>query len=707
MTTRKLWQRAHAPALWIEVLITLLGVASIVFALSVYPQAFPSAALDLTLSRDEVAQRAQTYVAAHGYALDGYEFALTFNEDTGASYFLQRTLGVAETNRRARADKLPLWYWRARWFKPLQKEEFIARLAPDGTVLAFEHQVLENAPGAKLALAQARDIAEKFLREDRQWDLADWENVAASSEERPGGRADHHLEWKRRDFSAGAGELRVTVDVQGDRVGFYSYWLKSPESFTRQFEEGQNRAGFWGTLSYLLGFFGIGIFSIGAFLAASQRGWRIDRLCKGVMIAVGIISALTVLNTLPLAKASYATTEDYTLYWVMRVIGAGLLMVFSATLVGALWTGGRILSRQVWRYQDKILPRGDDRWIILARSSWRGLMLGCLMAGYVVLFYFIATQWFGSWTPLEADYSDLYATPAPFLAALYIGLIPATTEELLFRVAGIPLVLLITRRRVLALLIPGALWAFAHLGYVTDPFYLRGIELTIGAFFLEGLFFYHFDATTTMVAHFAYNAGLTALPLLRSSDPYFVASGLIVIAIMLAPIAPGALRALWRVARGKRTRASQMSVAPATTDDLAALAQFEDATRKWEDALADATQVVLCLRADAHVIGAGIAQMDEHNIARVVAVHIAPAWRRRYWATVLVDELAATMKARGATQIQATSFVADKPATAFWASQNWFVGAFTFASDLAPQPPKNLRERFARHFATLRVMLGM
>ena len=89
------------------------------------------------------------------------------------------------------------------------------------------------------------------------------------------------------------------------------------------------------------------------------------------------------------------------------------------------------------------------------------------------------------------------------------------------------------------------LWAFAHTGYVTDPIILRGIELTIEAVIL-GLFFLRFGLFVTIMSHFVYNAGLSALPLLRSSDPYFVFSGLIVIAVMFVPIVPGAIKWLRR-----------------------------------------------------------------------------------------------------------------------------------------------------------------
>jgi hypothetical protein len=264
---------------------------------------------------------------------------------------------------------------------------------------------------------------------------------------------------------------------------------------------------------------------------------------------------------------------------------------------------------------------------------------------------------------------------------------------------------MLTRNRFLALLIPGALWAFAHLGYITDPFYLRGIELTIAAVILEGIFFYKFDLTTTMVAHFAYNAGLTAFPLLRSSNPYFVFSGILVVAIILSPIVPGAIRALRRKMRGESLRAHAMCVSPATSADLDTLARFEIAKINWGDELANAANVVLCLRADDKVIGVIAAKLEE-NAARIFAVFVAPEWRRRYWGSVLVDELNSVLESRGVKQSQAMARVSDKTGMAFWASHNWFIGAQVFAFDVTPPLPTNWRERLELRYMDLKRLFG-
>jgi hypothetical protein len=106
---------------------------------------------------------------------------------------LQRTLGVAETNRLVKAERLPIWTWNARWFKPQQQEEFSLELMPDGEVIGFSHTISETAPGAALDQDAARASAETYLTADRQLNLSDLELSSASSQEQPGGRVDHRF----------------------------------------------------------------------------------------------------------------------------------------------------------------------------------------------------------------------------------------------------------------------------------------------------------------------------------------------------------------------------------------------------------------------------------------------------------------------------------------------------------------------------------
>jgi hypothetical protein len=679
-----------------ERFITLLGLLGLVLFLAFYDSAFPSAAIDLALSRAEIAQRARAYLQDQGFEVEGYEFALAFSGDWWASYYLQLTLGIPETNRLIRETGIPIWYWRARWFRPLQKEEFRVYLAPGGEVVALSHTLLEDAPGKSLSQEEAQALAQDYLVEDRGWDLADWEEVSASSEDRPGGRTDHDFAWKKRAWDVGESELRLAVTVQGDEVGHYNYWFKVPEGFQRDFTQQRNVAGFISGMSFNASFVLL-IIVLG--LALWKARGRLPTSLSTALrpaIAVGVVVLLAGANELPLARAWYDTTEDYALFWLGQISSVLFVAFFDGGMVLALWHSGQWLSKRLWPWQDRILSRRGDRFHLLARSGWRGLMLGSMMAGYVVLFYLAATQLLGSWTPMGPDYTSAYATPLPFLGALESGLLPAVWEELMFRLLLISGVLWFTRSftrlpeplcRLLALLVPGALWGFAHLSYVRDPLYLRGVELTLAAMLLEGVFFLRFDLATTIVAHFAYNAGLSALPLLRSGEPYFVASGLVVVAAMLAPMVPYVARVIRHRLRGRTLDVVRPEIRLVVPGDRESLAALPLDGPDWGALLGRPEAVVLCLQAAQKVVGVAAGQITAgtNTEGQVLTVYVAPAWRRRYWGSELLDRLCTHLQERGAEEISITVRTDDKIGMRFMSGQAWKPAMVTLS--WPPSPP--------------------
>lgn len=679
------------PSVRLDLFLSGLGILGLVLFLALYDRAFPSAALDLELSRAQIVDRATEYLRGRGVDLAGHQFALTFNEAWLSSVYLQQTLGIPQTNALAREKALPLWLWEARWFKPLQKQEYYLSLMPDGEVVSLTHLVLEDAPGASIEQQAAQALAEAYLREDRGWELDDWERVSSSTVARPGGRSDHHFEWKRTDWDVGKSELRLAVDIQGDTVGGYGYWLKVPEAFVRRFSEQRNRAGFANNLSFYLGAGGFGAVAFAFFFLGHRRGvfaWR-EGLAAGLCVAG--VELLSDLNTLLLRKAWYSTTQTYVVFWMNQLISILISALSVAGVVVVLAAGGRYLARRVWARQDKVLTRQDkiltrqdlvltrsgDWWMALSLSTWRGLMLGAIGGGYVVLFYLVATRALGGWTPMGAPPVNLYATPLPFLVALAAGVVPATTEEFLFRLVGIGAVWALARRRWLAVVVPGVLWGFAHLSYVRDPIYLRGVELTLLAL-LYGAVFLRFDLTTTIVAHLAFNATLVALPLLRSGQPYFVANGALIVVALVAPVVPGIVQYVRR-RQEKGDVEGLPSIRAAIARDVEDLAVLDMGEWDWDAWIRDPSATVLRLCLEDRAIGVAAGRVDPEQVGWVCRLYVEPSWRRRYWASRLAQALARALKDRGARALRVEVPSGEWILARFWDAQGWSPAATTYA----------------------------
>lgn len=641
--------RQKTPML-VDILIAILGIAGTVIFFSFYERALPSASVDVTISRSQAEQIATEYLNQLGYAPQSYKFSLSFSGASSPLYYLQRTLGVEEFNLRMAEEGWPLYYWNARWFKPMEKEEFYIYLKPDGEFMGLSHIIKEDAPGAQVSQDEAGGIAEDFLSKYAGWVPSNWEQVEAASEARSGGRVDHTFEWKSRTFSAGEAELRYTVNVQGDQVGRVNHWIKVPESFTRQYASERNFAGFLEGIAFFLGVMGFTVAGSFGIILVRPDGRR----ALWPALLVGGISLAAYLNFIPLYPLSYDTTQDYTLFWVMGIVGAIFGAFFYFALVFAAWVGGQALMKLAWPRHDRILARGPERWLTFSRSAWRGLMFGGVQMGYVVLFYLLTSKYLSWWSPVTAEYGNLFATPFPFLYAFDIGLSAALTEELLFRLIGIAFFVWIFRKRHiwLALLVPGALWGFAHSGYVTYPIFVRGVELTFAGLFL-GFIFLKFDLLTTIMSHFTYNMMIVGVLLLRSNEIYYQTSGWVVVLTLLAlPLLPLLFWTLKRLRGNVRTLPEAMAVSPTVESDIEQLSATP-VKADWPVLLAQPNRTILCLRTKDEFVGFATGFVNEQGSATLDGVYIKPEWRRQYWGSTLVDALREQFKSAGATDVRA------------------------------------------------------
>jgi N-acetylglutamate synthase-like GNAT family acetyltransferase len=637
-----------SPKLWAEILITVLGIIGAFIFFALYESAFPDASVDVTISRAQAQQIATEQLEQLGYSMEGYKFALSFSSDSHAAYYLQRTLGIEESNERLEQEEWPIYYWTARWFKPLQKEEFRVYLMPDGKILGLNHIIREDATGKNITQEEAQLLAETFLAQHANWQSVDWERIEASSETQQGGRTDHTFTWKSNKYSAGESELRYTVVVQSDQIGFVDYFIKVPEAFTRKYSSERDVAGFINNIAYLALTLGSLIISMVAIVLSRPD---VRRVMIPVLLVAGV-SFAAYLNFLPLYKFSYGTTENYPLFWINNVVGILFSVIFSGVQVLVLLVGAQSLSKFVWPRKDRILARGMNRWVEFSRSAWRGLMLGGVQMAYVVLFYVFATNYLEWWSPVTSEYSDIFATPFPFFYAFDVGLGAAVTEELSVRFLGIGFFLWLFRGKYkwLAVLIPSLLWAFAHTGYVSAPIYARGVELTIVALFL-GFIFLKFDLTTTIMSHFTYNMMVVGIALLRSSESYYQISGWIVVLTLLLPLMPGIFLTIRRYLRNAHASLENLILSPLEKTDLVQLSAFP-VKANWQELAEQVNRTTLCLRAETEIIGVVTGFVDDKLFGYVDGIYVIPKWRRQYWGTTLLDAIREELRNCGATEVR-------------------------------------------------------
>jgi membrane protease YdiL (CAAX protease family) len=535
--------RNDARVLLIWILAGILGAG---VAYTYFFRAFPEASVEFKVPRADALDIARQFAAAQGAQLGGYDSSIVFDLDDTAKTYLERQVGLQQANQMMAAE-VHIWYWQARFFRPLQKEEFKVRVDPAGDIVGYAHELEEVAPGARLERAAAQATAEAFLRDTLHADLSryDFREEEANFTERPA-RRDWSFAWERRGFRAKDATYRLIVTLAGDRVSGYSEFLKVPEAWTRDYEHqrsSNNVLEFIALIPYA--------FLIGGCLyvivSLGRRGlleWRTG-LAFGIFLTV--LFFLMTMNQWPLDRAEYDTNTPYSSFFFSQVGQAALLSVASALLVVLAVVPGEPLYR-IFQPDKLRLEVGFRLPGIRTREFFRANVIGiCLAAahiGYITVFYIVSSK-LGAWAPQDLNYENVVSTYVPWVYPMTIGIYAATSEEFLFRLFAIPFLLRVTKSRLLAVVLPAFFWGFLHSNYPQEPAYIRGLEVGLIGI-VAGLVLLRWGIWATLIWHYTVDAFLISTSLLRSHGAYLRLSGAVVGGAALIPLAIAAVSYLSR-----------------------------------------------------------------------------------------------------------------------------------------------------------------
>jgi hypothetical protein len=498
--------------------LALASLASLVFYLTYRTQAFPEHAIAFGVSRDEAARRSAETL---GLGPD-WQSTTTFRVDDGAKTYLEREVGVPATTELA--GETDLWHFTTRFYRPLQKEEHQVAIAPDGRVVGLRHLIDEAAAGARPSQADARARAEAFRSE--QGLAGDWRLVEETTIERPN-RLDSRFTWERADRPLPAagdepGSLRTTVLLQGDQVGEFRQFVKVPERWRREYARTRSSNNLVQTLDTVLGLLPLTVAMLVVFVQRFARGDLRPGPAIRLGVVGGVLGAVAVLNTLPTAATNYDTADSWESFLFQIVFGAVVAGVIQGMLIFLFAAVGESVYRQ---HFPNLLALGPG-------FTWRGatsrpgataLAIGALlctvMAAYQVVYYFLGRA-IGFWTPADVKYDDLFSALIPWLYPAVIGYTASTFEEFSFRLFAIPLLMAPFGRwlgsaRVglwAAIVLTAAVWGFLHSTYPQDPWFARGLEITLPGI-VFGWLMVRFGILASLAVHYAFDAFVTAIVL--------------------------------------------------------------------------------------------------------------------------------------------------------------------------------------------------
>ncbi|HLW78132.1 MAG TPA: CPBP family intramembrane glutamic endopeptidase, partial [Terriglobia bacterium] len=192
---------------------------------------------EASVDREQAARAADEFLRQKQAPVENYHRVawLEDNIDPLVAQYLLERCSVQQTDAIFRqATRLVLWH--VRYFRPLQKEEYVVFVdAAAGRVFSYRHVLDEDAPGATLSLDEARGLAEKAL-EDNGYPLAGFELQDHDTKKRKA-RQDYTFVWQAKagdPRNVGDEHYRVQTEIAGDHVVAVSRYFKLPEDWERQ-----------------------------------------------------------------------------------------------------------------------------------------------------------------------------------------------------------------------------------------------------------------------------------------------------------------------------------------------------------------------------------------------------------------------------------------------------------------------------------------
>ncbi|WP_426451752.1 CPBP family intramembrane glutamic endopeptidase [Paenibacillus sp. S-38] len=252
------------------------------------------------------------------------------------------------------------------------------------------------------------------------------------------------------------------------------------------------------------------------------RGRRDIRFSRGLVLTL-IFTGVYLLNNfnmLPAFRTEHGSgpSEPQAVFYLWFVNIFVLFMAASTYL-------SLLAGRQLW------LRRGLNPWPVWSDASFgdsvrtamvRGYLFCLFVLGLQQVMFFAAAELFDVWAvsdPADSVYNMRVPGVFPLMAWA-----ASISEEAVYRLLGIALVLSLTRSRFLAVLLPSIIWAMSHTQYPIYPVYTRLIEVTvIGLIF--GYVFLRYGFLTAIFAHAAMDSILMGLSLMITGSAANTAVG--------------------------------------------------------------------------------------------------------------------------------------------------------------------------------------
>lgn len=441
---------------------------------------------------------------------------ITFSYDDDAKSFLEYELGVRKANE-LMVNEIPVWYWRVRMMRELQQEELRVWINPEGKLAGVDHDFENDKEMPSLSHKEAEKFARDFVEKEVGNSLDGYSLIKDEESQKPK-RKDHSFTFEDTKKEYKGAKMRVYVGVAGNKIESYNRYLHVPESFERKFADirSYNRmlaqiAQIFMTLLMI-----ISVFAFGWAVMTGNIRWFPVIVIALIFSFVPFLDGINNFNEL---VDGYDTSITYGSFITTEVVKMLIGLVPSTFAAVVLFGAAEALYRKTFPDHlaiEKVFTKEGLKSKAVALGLFVGHMLLLIDLGWVVSYYLMGNH-FGFWCPLGVENYQILSSYVPALSAMKIGVSASFMEEALYRIVGMSLMMKISGNFWVANLFQAAAWGFAHSTYPQQPFYARGVELTLGGL-LDGWILRRYGIIACVASHYIFDTFLGVKPLFTSGD---------------------------------------------------------------------------------------------------------------------------------------------------------------------------------------------
>jgi membrane protease YdiL (CAAX protease family) len=488
--------------------------------------------VDLSIDKYQAQSMAEKYLSLRGVDSRGYFRSVVFHANDWADTYLQKTIGIKNEEVFLREHGGELFFWKVRFFRQLQKEEYILEISPkNGEVFSFEHGIddIESRPDP--GKESARATAEEFLKANCGLNPRDYD-FNEEKTKKLDNRIDYSFSWEKKGvylpWGKGQGGAKVLIGavISGNEVrSFYRNALDIPEKFYRYIDQQLALGEYVSSSSYFMFIVLVAMAIIqtitrlsGAVVAAAKK-WFVY-----LALLLAAVNIAAIFNNLQMVFSNYPTSISLSSYLGVYFLRSLMNVLFISVIFIIPGMAGEALHQEArdqrqgntffYFIRSTFLGRGMAKNIVL------GYLIFLIMIGLQAGLFFIGQKYFGVWKQWLklTQFSSAYI---PFLSALAIGLTASFTEEIVFRLFGITWLKKYLRNTVVAICVSAVIWGFGHTQYAIFPVWFRGIEVTLIGFFL-GFIFIKYGIIPLIVAHYLFDVFWAAAAYILGKSPGYL-----------------------------------------------------------------------------------------------------------------------------------------------------------------------------------------